>query len=390
MPFLLPLLALLLLSAAPTVTEVVASMSECDDNFLYQAPPQIKGILEGGNILDQNRYKPICQTLNNKRTFVTLYDTTNKIPVFSAYNYTGKERIDRLMIEPQLEEITLNKNMEVEDDSKCYIHQAVSGDYSNSPEYIRGNLLPQSYGLTKNHKKSTFTMTNIVPQVKSFNTGSWSNMEKCVQCVLDKYCINNNGKPEGFVVIGARPSNNHLLNNKVNIPSMLWSAFCCYSKSQGPLAGAHWGDNTEDGETVLQTKTLAQLHRKLGGRSEVFPGTNCPLYTTVTDLYPNLNKACKCPAPTTTKTTAATTSTTKVTTTTTTTTKKREKDENDKEREKGRNDGSSGGDMEPANPIPGGGLHVYQTFFNYSYANCHQLYNLTWNFLYIWPCQYHI
>ncbi|XP_035005164.2 uncharacterized protein LOC118102782 [Hippoglossus stenolepis] len=301
MPFLLPLLALLLLSAAPTVTKVVTSISDCDEYFLHQTPPQIGGILEGGNILDQNRYQPICQTLNNLRTFVTLYDTTNKIPVFSAYKYIGRLNIPRPQsswkIEPQLENINWNANMKMEDRRKSYIHQAVRTDYINTRGFDKGHLLPSSYGLNENNKRSTFTLTNIVPQVDSFNQGSWSKMETCVQCVLDKYCINNNDQTEGFVVIGARPNNNNnLLNNKVNIPSMLWSAFCCYSRSQGTwLAGAHWGDNIEDGDPVLQTKTLDELHRELGAQSKAFPGTNCPLHTTVTQLYPHLNRTCNCP-----------------------------------------------------------------------------------------------
>ncbi|XP_060922472.1 endonuclease domain-containing 1 protein-like [Limanda limanda] len=300
MPFLLPLLALLLLSAAPTVTEVVTSMSACNAYFLNQKPPQISGILEGGIILYQNRYKPICQTLNNKRTFVSLYDNTNKIPVFSAYKYPGKQEVPRQQkwkIEPQLEDETLNANMELEDKSKSYVHQADTRDYINTLGFEKGHLLPQSYGWDQNERRATFTLTNSVPQVNSFNTGSWSNVESCVKCVLDEYCMGNNDQTEGFVVIGARPGNN-FLNNKVNIPSMLWSAFCCYSKSQGTwLAGAHWGDNIPDGGRVLQTKTLAQLHQELGGSSEAFPGTNCPLNTTVTHLYPPLSKFCKCPPP---------------------------------------------------------------------------------------------
>ncbi|XP_053272383.1 endonuclease domain-containing 1 protein-like [Pleuronectes platessa] len=300
MPFLLPLLALLLLSAAPTVTEVVTSMSVCNAYFLNQVPPQIRGILEGGIILDQNRYKTICQTLRNDERFVTLYDTTNKIPVFSAYKYTGKPegpRQQQWKIEPQLEEITLNKNMELEDKSKSYTHQADTRDYVNNLGFEKGHLLPQSYGLDIIVKRATFTLTNSVPQVKSFNDGSWTNVEKCVQCVLDKYCKDANVQTEGFVVIGARPGNN-FLNNKVNIPSMLWSAFCCYSSSEGAwLAGAHWGDNIEDGGRVLQTKTLDELHRELGAPSEAFPGTNCPLDTTVTHLYPSLSNNCKCPRP---------------------------------------------------------------------------------------------
>ncbi|XP_053272385.1 endonuclease domain-containing 1 protein [Pleuronectes platessa] len=299
MPFLLPLLALLLLSAAPTVTEVVTSMSDCDQYFLNQKPPKIGGILEGGKILDQNQYKPICQTLNNLRTFVTLYDTTNKIPVFSAYKYTGNTaETPPWMIEPQLEEINLNKNMKIEEEGKCYINQAINTDYTDNQVFIKGHLLPFSYGSNENGKNSTYTLTNSVPQVISFNSGSWSRMETCVKCVLDKYCKDANRKTEGFVVIGARPSNNIRLNDKVNIPSMLWSAFCCYSSKQNKwLAGAHWGKNIEDGGPVLQTKTLDELHQELGEPSEAFPGSQCPPDTTVTHLYPQLSKDCNCPAP---------------------------------------------------------------------------------------------
>lgn len=102
---LLPLAALLLLSVVPTVAEVVQSMSDCKGFLHNETPPRVPGILENGNILDQNRYKPICQTLDNVRRFVTLYDTKNRIPVFSAYKYKGKNGCrptTKWMTEPQV------------------------------------------------------------------------------------------------------------------------------------------------------------------------------------------------------------------------------------------------------------------------------------------------
>lgn len=87
---LLPLAALLLLSVVPIVAEVVQSMLNCTGFLHNETLPRVPGILENGNIQDQNRYKLICQTLNNVTTFVTLYDTKNRIPVFSAYKYKGK------------------------------------------------------------------------------------------------------------------------------------------------------------------------------------------------------------------------------------------------------------------------------------------------------------
>lgn len=104
MRHLLPLATLLLLSIVPTETEVVASVAQCNEFFLEKTPPNIPGILEEGDIKDQNRYKVICQTLGDIRRFVTLYDTQNRIPVFSAAEYKGgdKGKGSRWKIEPQV------------------------------------------------------------------------------------------------------------------------------------------------------------------------------------------------------------------------------------------------------------------------------------------------
>ena len=83
------LAAFLFLSVVPTVAEVVNSVADCNQYLLEEKPPELPGILKDGNILDQNRYKPICQTFENLRRFLTLYDINNKIPVFSAYKYIG-------------------------------------------------------------------------------------------------------------------------------------------------------------------------------------------------------------------------------------------------------------------------------------------------------------
>ncbi|XP_041840801.1 uncharacterized protein LOC121639549 [Melanotaenia boesemani] len=314
---LLVLAALLLFSTAPIETKVVNSMAECAEFFLQRTPPRIPGILEEGRILDQNRYKPICQTYNNFRTFVTLYDIRNKIPVFSAAKYKGqgggRPRNPAWNFEPQLE-----NNMKPAEKSFSYENQAGTKDYKQqNPIFDRGHLLPSSYGLTEEEINSTFTLTNIVPQQATFNQGSWNKMESCVKCVLDKYCIDNNDNKEAFVVIGAQPSDGRLLNNKINIPSMLWSAFCCYSSSQNRwLASAHWGENVpeeKNSKKYLQTKTLAELFSKLGGQFNVFPETHCPLETTVSEFYPNLENECKCPPPDLSTTAPPTTASTEVT-----------------------------------------------------------------------------
>ncbi len=81
---------LLVLGFPFIMSDVLYSFSTCSGNFFKEKPPMIKGILEDSDSQDNNRYKPICQRFKNIYRYATLYDTKNKIPVFSAYKYTGR------------------------------------------------------------------------------------------------------------------------------------------------------------------------------------------------------------------------------------------------------------------------------------------------------------
>nr|XP_008288038.1 PREDICTED: endonuclease domain-containing 1 protein-like [Stegastes partitus] len=162
---LLALAALLLLVIIPTETEVVKLMTDCADFFLGQTPPRVPGILEGGNILNQSRYRPICQTFKNTRTFVTLYDTHNKIPVFSASKYRGHSsgRPRSIWnIEPQLEDIRSNDNMETANDHVTYNYQAGNSDYKNqrvttSGPFTTTSVPPSTTSIRQSSTSVTFT-----------------------------------------------------------------------------------------------------------------------------------------------------------------------------------------------------------------------------------------
>lgn len=170
--------------------------------------------------------------------------------------------------------------MRPSNNSTNYKHQAGDKDYKYNIDFHRGHLFPSSYGSTVLKRNSTFTLTNIVPQNKDFNSGSWNKMENCIKCVLNEYC-KNNSNIEGFVVIGAQPSNNRL-NQRISIPSVLWSAFCCYSSSQKKwVAGAQWSKNRDD--CHIHLGTLEDLEKKLS--IEAFPGKKCSKHTTLTQVY---------------------------------------------------------------------------------------------------------
>ncbi|XP_045067698.1 endonuclease domain-containing 1 protein-like [Coregonus clupeaformis] len=263
-----------------------SEVKECSDFFLEGTTPSLPGILVGGTVKDPDRYKPICQKYKNSYRFATLYDTTNKIPVFSAYTFTGPfkgERPDTWMIEPQLNMINNNINdnseMILDEGEDPYPNQAGNNDYRGNMEekkLSRGHLFPCSHAHDQGTEDSTFTLTNIVPQKDTFNSGSWNKMECKVRNTLKDNCKDANNNIKAYVVTGAVPSTNNTLNNRVNIPDLLWTAYCCYNnKKKTWIAKAHWGENKEDvkeknkKQNTLPSETLAKLYEKL---SEHYPG----------------------------------------------------------------------------------------------------------------------
>ncbi|KAE8279453.1 hypothetical protein D5F01_LYC23042 [Larimichthys crocea] len=268
------LAAFLFLAIVPTLAKVVQSASECKG---YEpTPPEIPGILEGGVSKNNNRYRIICQTYNGVQRYLTVYDIENRIPVFSAYEYKGSEG-DRpgvpWKIEPQLELGTnLGDNMMKEDSNINYNNQAVDKDYEKAEKkkgqkvikYDRGHLFPANHASDQDELESTFTLTNAVPQDSNFNRGRWSQMEQCMKCIMDYFISAHNFKC--FVVVGAKPGNtklndnNNIAKKKVNIPSMMWSAFRCGNGE----SGAYWDENIErDPPVPMERNTVQQLQDEL-------------------------------------------------------------------------------------------------------------------------------
>ncbi|XP_038839234.1 endonuclease domain-containing 1 protein-like [Salvelinus namaycush] len=292
---------LLLLSLLPPalshVVENFTDVPDCENFFLEGTTPNLPGILVDGTVKNEGRYKPICQLFNTIYRFATLYDTFNRIPVFSAYTFTGYitgRPDDPWMIEPQLEEEKEGEKNSPEMQKiggVQYKNQAGNNDYGklkrkNDNDVNRGHLFPNSHARDLETQKSTFTLTNIVPQDITFNGGSWNDMEGNVRGKLMKDCINNNGKIEAYVVTGAVPSKSNKLNNRVNIPQLLWTAYCCYNKKMNKkkkwMAGAHWGWNKKVKRKTLDQQTLGELEKELNkhhqgkdGPVKVFP-KKCP------------------------------------------------------------------------------------------------------------------
>ncbi|KAL2092843.1 hypothetical protein ACEWY4_012641 [Coilia grayii] len=209
------LLGLLSLGEGEVVTTFLAS---CPDFFIkdQNAQPVTPTVLSGP------QYRHICQRYRNSYRFATLYDSQNKIPVYSAYQHTIYQPYKRRswMVEPQLDGHT-GREMTTEGSAGGPVggNQAVNSDYT--APYQRGHLYPRCHTCALDQEQSTFTLTNAAPQTSKDNIQWYHQVEKLEQAVTAG-CNQNTA----YVVTGVTPGVVQV-GNGVNVPSHYWSAYCC-------------------------------------------------------------------------------------------------------------------------------------------------------------------
>uniref|UniRef100_A0A3B1KJW7 Uncharacterized protein n=1 Tax=Astyanax mexicanus TaxID=7994 RepID=A0A3B1KJW7_ASTMX len=208
----------------------------------------------------------------NLHEYATLYDTANKIPVYSAYRFDGLmncRRNESWFIEPQLENRMASPRMESENRSINYQNQAVNADYENSG-FHRGHLAPVYHARTQSCSDATFTLTNAAPQNSRFNQGQWRVTEKKVATILTQICSGNSA----YIVTGVVPDNNRHIGNRVSIPSHFWTAYCCLNNNRRVISSSGFlGENTNDRVQEIPVRVLdenltALYHQKF----QVFGG----------------------------------------------------------------------------------------------------------------------
>ncbi|KAG9346618.1 hypothetical protein JZ751_006929 [Albula glossodonta] len=217
----------LLFYAVPGHTSVVEDFNHverCKDSLYMGTPP--RGYLS-------TNLKKICQRYEDKPRYVTLYDPKKHIPVYSAYTFKksdGEKHVDfPWMFEPQLATEKGGNNMEPFPQTNMHMNfedtQAVLEDFSDVVQYERGHLNPDEHQADPLDKAATYTLTNVVPQIREFNTGPWSDHEDRIRKRLNNYC-----RGTAYVVTGTTTSGNMIRRDnmdRVAIPEYMWTAYCC-------------------------------------------------------------------------------------------------------------------------------------------------------------------
>ncbi|KAJ8408928.1 hypothetical protein AAFF_G00247460 [Aldrovandia affinis] len=238
--------------------------------FLYQSRPPAG--------LEHPTLRYICQRLVGQPRYLTLYDPTDHIPVYSAYTFKRSDGLKRAdvpwMFEPQLS--SLSDTGEMQPFPQTHLHhrfkdaQAVLEDYSNAVGFERGQLNPDEHQADPNDKAATYTLTNVVPQVSEFSTGPWDQQEHRIRRRLNNYC-----RGPAYIVTGVTTSNlaiRHRGSARVAVPTYLWSAYCCpnfdhnapyMERAKFPAFAAH-GLNQRDGPvTELSLQAVQEFFKSV-------------------------------------------------------------------------------------------------------------------------------
>ncbi|CAC5382522.1 unnamed protein product [Mytilus coruscus] len=156
---------------------------------------------------------PLC------KLFATLYDTSSKIPIYSAYNI-------REYLVPQNEGFMRQwkeeKDLQNDEQASRVDYKGVGNDNLN-----RGHLAPRFYFHTIDGRKATDVLTNIAPQYDKFNQITWFYLEKTVYEASKSDCNNIGGVSYFLTGVLKSPDTQFNTHNNINIPSHFWTAVCC-------------------------------------------------------------------------------------------------------------------------------------------------------------------
>uniref|UniRef100_A0A4W4G545 Uncharacterized protein n=1 Tax=Electrophorus electricus TaxID=8005 RepID=A0A4W4G545_ELEEL len=239
----------------PTVEQALSP--ECRE-FLYVGRAPVG--------LEDHSLVKICQRYNKKPRYVTLYNTKDHVRVYSAYTFHGSDE-EKMVDVPRMYEPQLSTSLdtgEMQPFPRGYVHQnfedaqAVLEDYANVVLYERGHLNPDEHQATPDDKAATYTLTNVVPQVREFHKGPWKAQERVVRRRLNNYC-----RGTAYVVTGITTSANMIRRHNIDrvaIPTYMWSAYCCieydrnapYDERYRFPAFAHYGLNDKENNEIVE------------------------------------------------------------------------------------------------------------------------------------------
>uniref|UniRef100_A0A8C5MJ12 Endonuclease domain-containing 1 protein-like n=1 Tax=Leptobrachium leishanense TaxID=445787 RepID=A0A8C5MJ12_9ANUR len=286
----LPWLLVALALANTALAKVSSNFNDCRGQFYASTPPVGFDRLSS----QSGVITPLCLMYENYNNpyFASLYHKSNHYPLYSAYildarpgDTTGSDQTFRL--EPQLVDTRLPQYIMLQPQTETAIRnlglsgtpaelikqtQAINSDYTGS-NYHRGHLNPNADHPAGPGQLVTYTLANVAPMLGSLNSGQWRSNESKVRSIAAT-CSRM------FVVTGVVPGNNWISVNgvqRVNIPSHIWSAFCCVDNNNRPIRaeGSLSPNNANTVQSGLSISSLQSQLNSLLGVSVTLFSNNC-------------------------------------------------------------------------------------------------------------------
>lgn len=177
-----------LILAALVAASFAVHAEGCDDKFPYRSP-QVAG-----------DFAQFC-----RNGYAVIHDNAHKIP-FVVYEHLTPDTIGHGNVE--------RKNAFREDPSVPPYARSKPSDYRKAVGYDRGHLADAQNASDDKAMYDTFLLSNIVPQVSSFNRGQWKALETHIAKLVRK------GR-ELYVVTGALPGT-RTIGQGVGIPDAMF------------------------------------------------------------------------------------------------------------------------------------------------------------------------
>uniref|UniRef100_A0A671NKM5 Si:dkey-85k7.11 n=1 Tax=Sinocyclocheilus anshuiensis TaxID=1608454 RepID=A0A671NKM5_9TELE len=197
------------------------SFKECSQFFyMHTVPTGIRG----------DNLKRICQRYGDKLRYATLYDSSRRLALYSAYTFKksdGQRRMDTpWMYEPQVADSeNSSHNTEWYCPYTVVESQAVLEDYVDAVDYKRSPLNPDQHQVDNQDKAATYTLTNVVPQITDLLEGPWAIYIDTVRRRLNNFCHGAAYVVTGVTVSGVTIRRGR--EDRMAIPKHLWSTYCC-------------------------------------------------------------------------------------------------------------------------------------------------------------------
>jgi endonuclease G len=176
--------------AASLALASLSAFAACEDKFAYGEPAP------------KGDYTDLCRS-----GYATIHDNKHKIP-FASFEHLDPKTIGHGNVQRK---DNFREDPDVRPDARAHLSDYKAG----AKTYDRGHMADAQNASDDKAMSDTFYLSNMVPQVSSFNRGMWKNLETHVAKMV------RDGR-ELYVISGAMPGSSGTIGNGVNVPAKLF------------------------------------------------------------------------------------------------------------------------------------------------------------------------